>query len=194
MKWLDRQIDKLLDAWEMKDVEELEIYGDEDNGYILEYGDRVREFESSGELITYYNERLKDLMDREPPSVVGQIDEIDEKRLDKSEGYAAVRDEEWAVDVYDTAAEYVDRAVMKAFNDATISAEINLSNTEEEIEEKLVDEIQNMKSIDAEERAENYIINAISGTITQAVVESEIASEMETDREYIIKEIDKLEK
>lgn len=193
MGWLDRQLDKILDAWEMKDIEYMEIYGDDEHGFILEYGRRAREFESSGELILFYNERLKHLMDREPVSVIGDIDESDKSSLRKSEGEAAVRGDKWAVDVYDAVANYTDKAARKALNDVTFVAEINLSGSGEDIEEKLVEELQQIKYTYPRDRTEQYLTNALSGTITQAVVESETENKEKTDLEYIIRQIEELE-
>jgi hypothetical protein len=191
MRWLNRQIDKILDAWEMKDVEDIEAYGDEESGYVLEYGSRIKEFESSGELISFYNERLKDLLDREPVSVIGNIDESDKSRLRKSEGEAAVRGDKWAVDVYDTVANYMDRAGMKALDDATFSTSLTFSENED-IEDKINKELRKIEHTNPRERMEHYLITALSGTITQVIAESEMLSKEATDLEYFIEEIDEL--
>lgn len=196
MGWLDRQIDKIIDAWEMAGAEEVEVYGDGNNGYIMEYGNRVREFESDKEVISFYNNRIKDLLDTEQVSVIGSADESDKEKLSNADGYVAFRGGEWAVDIFDAAANYAPLAEAKTMKDLTAATAIEVSGTESEIEEQLGDyfgKIDELYNTDPQERAEQYLINSVSGSVTQAVVSAETVYSEEIDREYIIQIIDEFE-
>ncbi|MFB6245433.1 MAG: hypothetical protein ABEJ03_03760 [Candidatus Nanohaloarchaea archaeon] len=175
MSWFNRQIDKLLDSWEMRGVDDVEVYGDNSGGYIIEYGDRVREFDSGKELVSFYNERIRDRLDREPLSVIGDTsEEIKEYLHDRGDSALVHKNGEWAVDVFNTAKNYAPEAEMKANMDASVVTRIDPSETEEEIEEKLTryfQEAREIEEVDPIERFDQHIINAISGTVTQAIVD-----------------------
>lgn len=196
MEWLDRQIDKILDAWEIAGVEEVEVYSDGNNGYIMEYGDRVKEFESGREAISFYNNRIKDLLETEPVSVIGSAGKSSKEKLGNADGYAAFRESEWAVDIFDAAANYAPIAEAKTRKDLTAATAIEVSGTEAEIEEQLGNYFRKIDEIydtDPRERAEQYLINSVSGAITQAVIGSETSYTDEIDREYITQIIDEFE-
>lgn len=196
MGWLDRQIDKILDAWEIAGVEEVEVYSDGNNGYIMEYGERVKEFESGREAISFYNNRIKDLLETEPVSVIGSAGKSSKEKLGNADGYAAFRESEWAVDIFDAAANYAPIAEAKTRKDLTAATAIEVSGTEAEIEEQLGNYFRKIDEIydtDPRERAEQYLINSVSGAITQAVIGSETSYTDEIDREYITQIIDEFE-
>jgi hypothetical protein len=196
MEWLDRQIDKILDAWEIAGVEEVEVYSDGNNGYIMEYGERVKEFESGREAISFYNNRIKDLLETEPVSVIGSAGKSSKEKLGNADGYAAFRESEWAVDIFDAAANYAPIAEAKTRKDLTAATAIEVSGTEAEIEEQLGNYFRKIDEIydtDPRERAEQYLINSVSGAITQAVIGSETSYTDEIDREYITQIIDEFE-
>ncbi|MFB6145494.1 MAG: hypothetical protein ABEJ99_03235 [Candidatus Nanohaloarchaea archaeon] len=197
MSWFNRQIDKLLDSLEMRGVEEVEIYGDNSGGYFIEYGDRIREFDSGKELISFYNDRIRDRLDREPLSVIGNTSETVKEYLhDRGDSALVHKDGSWAVDVFNTAKNYASTAEMKANRDASAVTHLAPSDTEEDVEKKLTryfQEAKELEEVNPVERFDQHIINAVSGTITQAIVESETELKGETDIEYLIHQIEELE-
>lgn len=56
-------------------VDKVEVCGDSDRGCSIEYSYRIGEFDSGKELISFYNDRIRDKLNREPLSVAGDASE-----------------------------------------------------------------------------------------------------------------------
>lgn len=178
MGWLSSQVDKVLDSIQMRSVEGFEVYS-HDGGYTLLYG-RTRGFDSPGELVNFYNEKIKPEIEREPVSVIGSSSESVRRELHRQEGSASIDSEgRWAVDVYFTALNHEDRAFKRAV---------------EEYSSSLFDDSRGEITYLRESFEEN-IITGLNATVTQAVAETGLDEENrgETDFDYFLEVLLELE-
>jgi hypothetical protein len=162
---------------------EFEVYGNEESGYILTYGnslhERVKEFDSSEELISYFNSGLDIYLREDEIPIIGNIPEDAPNQLENAPAAKATRMNEsyWGANVL---------AIGKAhYEDMWEGAGLNLSPniavldlTGRDLDQDQIKQLESQiimleaSEIDQSDLEEEYI-HWLNGYATKAVAASE---------------------
>jgi hypothetical protein len=189
--------DRILDYMALRGNQDLEFMldGDEESGYNLLYGkkfDRDRYFDSSAELLDFYNRKLKHNDHRRNPylSFIGNANKPMKENLDilQETGISSDDVNEWVVDVHETASQLAEKVNYRG--PVAYSVEFPDDSGRQDLE-KVIDELEEADRKRMEE-SEKIITDGLSAAITEAVAGSLVGQEESGENIIYFNEIRKL--
>ncbi len=195
-------VEAVKDLWAVRGGAEFELYGDRDNGYVVEYGEnprRTRALDSGREVVEFYNLCIRPVQDRDPVGVAGTVNEPAQRLLSRRSGtWGRTLEGGWAVDVYDAALDYAPTARERVREAARPDHEMFTRDYEDDTVQRGAQFLENMLmsfgmyAVDPIDRFETHVTDAIAARHLQAVTAAETGEDVGDDFPAFLDEVERL--